>query len=86
LSMDAGMFRTARYLKAETSKIQSMERAREKYIQQFLSSLKPLKTRHEIEAKGKAFRAWWSDQIGMDKPKSFGSAVNGFVTPSEVVQ
>jgi hypothetical protein len=86
LSMDAGMYRTARYLKAEANKIGAMERFREKYIPQFLSSLKPLKSRHEIEAKGKAFRAWWSDQIGMDKSKSFGSAVNGFVTPSEVVQ
>lgn len=84
LSMDAGLYRTARYFKAPAEKISALNAGRDRYIPQLLNAIKAMRNRHEIEAKGKAFRDWWFAQAEIEFPKEAEhNASAGMATISE---
>jgi hypothetical protein len=80
LHMDAGLYRTANYFKANKDKIQAMEAGRDQYIGQFIKQIRTLRNRFEIEAKTKSFRDWWFDSVGVELPKEKARGVKGFVS------
>lgn len=84
LQMDSGMYVTARRFGATPEKIQAMEVGRDRYISQFINTIKPLRNRFEIEAKTKSFRDWFFSQAGAEFPQEKLKSVKGFASLAEV--
>lgn len=85
LSMDSGLYRTARYFKASEDKLRALDAGRVTYIPHLLREVKPLgRDTAAVQVKIRAYQDWFMDQAGVSLPKGSGGHVRGFVSAAEV--
>lgn len=72
LHMDAGLYRSAKYLKANPDKVEALGKGREIYIRNLFQSVKAAGGNGDkVKAKIRAFRDWFhaEAEIEVEKPK-----------------
>ena len=88
IAVDAGLYRSAAYLKADQEKIRVLESQRDRYLRGLYETIAKIgeKDSEKHKTTMKNFREWFYDQAGIEKPKpKAGVMPKGIVTPAEVL-